>query len=70
PDELGPEHIVRRVSSTEVRSLASLHVWAKPGELLTGLPEHPVFKVFWPVARADTFAAPAHTLSLRGSKLQ
>jgi glutamate synthase domain-containing protein 2 len=70
PDELGPEHIVRRVSSTEVRSLASLHVWAKPGELLAGLPEHPVFKVFWPVARADTFAAPAHTLSLRGSKLQ
>lgn len=70
PDELGPEHIMRRVSSTEVRSLASLHVWAKPGELLDGLPEHPVFKVFWPVARADTFAPPAHTLSLRGSKQQ
>ena len=70
PRELGPEHVIRRVSSTEVRSLAALHVWAKPGELLNGTPEHPVFKVFWDSARSDTFAAPAHLLSLRGSKLQ
>ncbi len=70
PSELGPEHIVRRVSSTDVRSLAALHVWARSGELLIGIPEHPVFKIFWDVARADSFAAPAHTLSLRGSKLQ
>jgi hypothetical protein len=70
PSELGPEHIVRRVSSTDVRSLAALHVWARSGELLVGIPEHPVFKIFWGVARADSFAPPAHTLSLRGSKLQ
>ncbi len=70
PNELGPEHIIRRVSSTDVRSLATLHVWAKPQELLSSKPEHPVFKVFWDVARADSFAPPAHTLSLRGSKLQ
>jgi glutamate synthase domain-containing protein 2 len=70
PNELGPEHIVRRVSSTDVRSLAALHVWARSGELLVGIPEHPVFKIFWDVARADSFAPPAHTLSLRGSKLQ
>ncbi len=70
PRELGPEHLIRRVSSTEVRSLAALHVWAKPGELRDGTPEHPVFKVFWNAARSDTFAAPPHVLSLRGSKLQ
>ena len=70
PDELGPEHIIRRVSSTDVRSLAALHVWARNGELLSGTPEHQVFKVFWHVARADSFVPPAHTLSLRGSKLQ
>ncbi len=70
PRELGPEHVIRRVSSTEVRSLAALHVWAKPGELLSGTPESPVFKVFWEAARSDSFAAPAHLLSLRGSKLQ
>lgn len=69
PSELGPEHVIRRVSSTEVRSLAALHAWARPNELLSDTPDHPVFKVFWNVARPDTFAAPAHTLSLRGSKL-
>ena len=68
PRELGPEHVIRRVSATDVRSLATLHYWARPGELLAGIPDHPVFKVFWDVARADSFAAPATTLSLRGSK--
>jgi hypothetical protein len=33
PNQLGPEHIIRRVSSTEVRSLAALHLWLTPGEL-------------------------------------
>ncbi|MGD9582159.1 MAG: FMN-binding glutamate synthase family protein [Lysobacterales bacterium] len=70
PEELGPEHIVRRVSSTEVRSLANLHFWVQPGELLSGIPAHPVFQVFWAAARADSFAAPATLLSRRGSKLQ
>jgi glutamate synthase domain-containing protein 2 len=70
PSELGPEHVIRRVSATDVRSLATLHHWAKPGELLSGVPDHPVFKVFWDVARADSFAAPSTTLSLRGSKVQ
>ena len=70
PSQLGPEHVIRRVSSTEVRSLAALHTWAKPGELLTTVPELPAFKVFWAVSRADTFAAPANVLSMRGSKSQ
>jgi hypothetical protein len=68
PRELGPEHVIRRVSATEVRSLATLHHWARPGELLSGVPDHPVFKVFWDVARADSFAAPSTTLSMRGGK--
>ncbi len=68
PRELGPEHVIRRVSATEVRSLAALHNWARPGELLSGVPDHPVFKVFWDVSRPDTFAAPATALSLRGSR--
>ncbi len=63
PNQLGPEHIIRRVSSTEVRSLASLHLWLKPGELLDGgVPDHPVFKVFWNIARADTFAPPEYVI--------
>ena len=68
PSEIGPEHVIRRVSSTEVRSLAALHTWARHGELLEGIPEHPVFKVFWEVSRADTFKAPPNVLSMRASK--
>ena len=46
-----------------VRSLASLHLWLKPGELLEdSVPDHPVFKVFWKVARADTFAPPEYVI--------
>ena len=69
PCDLGPEHVIRRVSSTEVRSLAALHTWAKPGELLSTIPELPVFKVFWAVSRADTFDAPPNVLSTRGIKI-
>ncbi len=68
PAQLGPEHVIRRVSSTEVRSLATLHTWLQPGTLLTTIPEHPVFKVFWAVARADSFAAPPHVLSMHSTK--
>jgi glutamate synthase domain-containing protein 2 len=69
PDELGPEHIIRRVSATEVRSLATLHRFMKPGELLSGeLPEHPAYRVFWDEARADSFIPPPQVRALRGSK--
>lgn len=70
PDQLGPEHIIRRVSSTEVRSLAVLHRFMQPGELLAGeLPDHPAFRMFWPDVRSDSFAAPARVQEMRTSKL-
>ncbi len=68
PRELGPEHVIRRVSATEVRSLAALHHWAKPGELLSSIPDHPAFKVFWEASCADSFAAPPNVLHHRGAK--
>jgi glutamate synthase domain-containing protein 2 len=68
PDEIGPEHIIRRVSSTEVRSLSALYHFVKPGELIGGLPDHVVFKVFWEAARADTFAPPRTVLELHHTK--
>ncbi len=68
PNQLGPEHVIRRVSATEVRSLAALHPWLQPGALLTAVPDHPVFKVFWALARADTFAAPPSVLSMHSTK--
>ncbi|HMM76258.1 MAG TPA: FMN-binding glutamate synthase family protein [Gammaproteobacteria bacterium] len=68
PSQLGPEHVIRRVSSTEVRSLAALHPWIQPGALLTTVPDHPVFKVFWSVSHADSFAPPPHVLSMHTTK--
>lgn len=69
PDELGPEHILRRVSQTQVRSLASLYHFLEPGELLGGnLPDHAVFRDYWRESRSDTFAAPERLLRLRTSK--
>ncbi len=70
PSQLGPEHVIRRVSSTEVRSLAALHTWTKPGELLTSVTDLPAFKVFWNVSRADSFVAPPNVLAMHGAKAE
>ena len=43
-DQIGPEHIIRRVNSTEVRPLATLYPWVKPGDLVDGVPEQPALK--------------------------
>ncbi len=71
PDEIGPEHIIRRVSSTEVRALAVLHRFLKQGDLLGDeLPNHPAFQAFWAEASSDAFQAPTKVRALRGSKVQ
>jgi tRNA G18 (ribose-2'-O)-methylase SpoU len=70
PEQIGPEHVIRRVSSTEVRSLAALHHWVKPNSLIDGSSDHPVFKVFWEQARHDTFAAPPNVLTLQTTKMR
>ena len=66
PDELGPRHVIRRVSETEVQSLATLHRWAKPGELLdiddashaSDASRHVLFRAFWQSARPESFSIP------------
>lgn len=69
PDQLGPEHILRRVSPTEVRSLGALYRFLKPGELLGGrIPEHAVFQDFWQAARSDAFMPPDHVMRMRTGK--
>ena len=69
PSELGPEHVIRRVSANQVRSLASLYPFLEPGELLGGVPQgHVVFERFWDAARADSFAPPAELGARRASK--
>ncbi|HVT32593.1 MAG TPA: FMN-binding glutamate synthase family protein [Rhodanobacteraceae bacterium] len=70
PTELGPEHLIRRVSSTEVRSLATLYKFVRPGELIDGVAEHAVFQRFWKDARPDTFAPSAEMLAARATKMR
>lgn len=70
PSELGPEHILRRVSPTEVRSLRALYRFLEPGALLDGGRhcEHAVFRDYWATARSDAFATPERVRAMRASK--
>lgn len=68
PGQLGPEHILRRISPTEIRSFAGIYPYLAPGELLHGVPRHAVFEQFWAVARSDSFAAPRKTATMRQAK--
>ncbi|MDE2407487.1 MAG: FMN-binding glutamate synthase family protein [Xanthomonadaceae bacterium] len=69
PDQLGPEHILRRVSPTEVRSLAARYRYLSPGVLLRDEdPGHAVFRDYWNDARSDSFMPPANVIRLRSSK--
>lgn len=68
PSELGPEHILRRVSPFEVRSLRALYSFIAPGALLDGSVEHAVFREYWAESRSDAFVPCARTRELRASK--
>jgi hypothetical protein len=70
PSELGPEHIVRRVSKTTVHSYMDLYPFLKPGVLVSGgETHHSVFDKYWADARADSFDPPAFILELRETKV-
>ena len=51
-------HIVRRCNDHQVKLLATLLSFVKPGELLDGeMPPYKVFNLYWPMASAHSFAA-------------
>jgi glutamate synthase domain-containing protein 2 len=57
PNDLGPHHLVRRVSATQVTQFSELHTFLKPGELIDG-PCHAAFYALnWERASADSFDA-------------
>src|SRR4249919_1006692 len=68
PGQVGPEHILRRISQIEVRSLAAIYRFLQPGDLLRKLPDHAVFRDFWAEARSDSFAPPDRVRRMRDSK--
>jgi glutamate synthase domain-containing protein 2 len=56
PDDLTPEHVLRRVSPSEIQTLALVYPRIKSGELLAGVPAHAVFQAYWGRAKAESFA--------------
>ena len=55
PAQLSAKHLVRRVSATEIKLFSQLHVFLKPGELLTGEINGEFYSRMWQMARADSF---------------
>ncbi len=57
PGAITASHIVHRCNSHQVKLLANLLSFVQPGELLRGEMPHNVFKLYWPMANAHSFAA-------------
>lgn len=57
PRSVTAAHIVRRTKDHEVKLLANLLPFVQPGALLRGEMPHAVFRLYWPMASADSFAA-------------
>ena len=55
PSQLGPHHLVRRVSLTEIRLFSQLHIFLEEGELLDVRHNRDFYSSAWKQARADTF---------------
>jgi glutamate synthase domain-containing protein 2 len=55
PSDLRPQHIARRISSSEVRLLSALFPTLEQGELLRGEFRHEIFRTGWHMAQADSF---------------
>jgi len=74
PRQITASHIVRRTADHEVRLLSSLLTTVAPGALLAAERgeadwPHPVFSVYWPQARPDSFApAEARTKTRAGGR--
>ncbi|WP_292052545.1 MULTISPECIES: FMN-binding glutamate synthase family protein [unclassified Brevundimonas] len=57
PSDLGPQHLVRRVSQSEIRLYSQIHTFLKPGELLEQGEQHPFYGLSWKLADAHSFTA-------------
>jgi glutamate synthase domain-containing protein 2 len=55
PRAIGPRHLVRRVSPTEIRMFSQLHIYLEPGELLGDAHDRDFYSAAWRAARADSF---------------
>ena len=57
PRELGPHHLFRRVSPTEIKLSSQIHRFLAPGSLLNGGAVGEFYESCWNLAQADSFDA-------------
>jgi hypothetical protein len=55
PDQLGPHHLVRRVSQAEIRLFSQLHTFLEPGQLLAPRMANDFYDASWKMANAESF---------------
>ncbi len=55
PSQIGPHHLVRSVSLTEIRMFSQLHIFLSDGELLSDDHNRDFYSSAWKLARADAF---------------
>jgi len=61
PAQIEAKHLVRRVSASEIKLYSQLHVFLKPGELLSGEVSGEFYQRMWNMAQAESFAEAAPT---------
>ena len=59
PSELRAHHIVRRVSSDEIRLMSQVLKYLEPNDLVNGNYRYSLYEKWWPVASSDSFAPKA-----------
>ncbi|HEV7336496.1 MAG TPA: FMN-binding glutamate synthase family protein, partial [Bosea sp. (in: a-proteobacteria)] len=57
PSELGPHHLVRRTSTTEIKLFSQLHRFLEPGSLLEKGVDGEFYASAWKLASAESFDA-------------
>ena len=57
PSDLGPQHLVRRTSTTEIKLFSQLHRFLEPGSLLQPGKDDEFYPAAWKLARAESFDA-------------
>jgi glutamate synthase domain-containing protein 2 len=55
PNQIGPHHLVRRVSLTEIRMFSQLHIFLRDRELISDDHNRDFYSAAWRLARADSF---------------
>ncbi|UVE18807.1 FMN-binding glutamate synthase family protein [Pseudomonas sp. LS44] len=57
PSQIEAKHLVRRLSASEIKLYSQVHVFLKPGELLSGEISGEFYRRMWQMAQAESFDA-------------